>query len=138
MIATVDDVLAGVRSLWAAAGLPMDLNDSRAVTATFAPPSAIVKVTPGDKMTMTAGGYLEKFKVSVWVHSRNGMDDRNSIARALPRIDFSQAKWPVTRGRCLHVRPVAVADDASPLKNQARDVAITPAAWEILMQQVRV
>jgi hypothetical protein len=64
MVATVDDVLAGVRALWAAAGLPAavagGLNDSRAVPATFAPPAAVVKITPGEKMTTSANLYFEK------------------------------------------------------------------------------
>jgi hypothetical protein len=141
MVATVDDVLAGVRALWAAAGLPAavsgGLNDSRSVSATFAPPAAVVKITPGEKMTTSANLYFEKFKVEAWVHSRNGVDDRDRIARLLPRLDFAQGRWPVTSGRCVHVRPLPTPTDASPVKNQARDTAITPAAWEVLMQQVR-
>jgi hypothetical protein len=141
MVATVDDVLAGVRALWAAAGLPVavagGLNDSRAVPATFAPPAAVVKVTPGEKMTTSANLYFERFKVEAWVHSRNGTDDRDRIARLLPRLDFAQAAWPVTCGRCIHVRPLPAPTEASPVKSQARDVALTAAAWEVLMQQVR-
>lgn len=140
MIATVDDVVAGIKSLWAAAGLPVlvtALYDWRAVPAELVTPFAVVKVKPGDKRTMTGGSYFETFAVTVWLHTDSATNGRVTIPRRFPAVDYKQRAWPGRFGRCLLVRPVAAPDDASPVNNLARDMAVTSAAWAVTMQQTR-
>lgn len=141
MIATPEDVLVGFQSLWTTAGIPVvvsgGLHDARAIPATAEPPMAVLAVMPGEKETMTGGLYTEKFKVTTWTHTVQNQTDRVALGRLFARIDYSEPRWPPGRGECLHVRPLPTPTDASPFGNQARDIAVIPAAWEVLMQQTR-
>jgi hypothetical protein len=140
MIATLDDVLDGFRALWVAAGLPAlvtgGLYDWRKVPAADLP-FAVMMAKAGARRRTTAHSYLEWFTLTLWVHWADGLTDRRAIDRHIPRVDWGQGVWPATRGRCLHVRPLAGPTEPSPLKNLARDVGTTTAAWELLMQQDR-
>jgi hypothetical protein len=131
MIATVDDVLEGFRSLWTLAGMPTlvpgGLFDARKVPAHDLP-AAFMALKSGVKTKVTLETYLEPFTLMVWVHSRDGTDDRSAIERKLTRIDWTNRFWPHRRGRCVHVRPVQTPTEASPVKNVAADVAVSAAA----------
>jgi hypothetical protein len=143
MTAAPEDILDGFAQLWAVAGLPGVVTGGlhgHGLPAGTPLPFALVRVMPAAKQTYSgpAGGLLESFTVTAWVHTAEGTGQRRAVGRLLPAIDFSQRKWPAQFGRCLHVRPLPAPTDPSSVQaSLARDGAVTAAAWEVLVQQTR-
>jgi hypothetical protein len=141
MIATTEDVMDGFALLWAASGLSAAVTGGlhgRGLPAGTPLPFALLRVTPGTPGTNSHGSrtYLEAFVLTVWLHAV--WDDARRLAAMalLPGLSLAKGVWPATAGRLLHMRPLPPPSDPSPAADAlARDVAVTPLAWEVLIQQ---
>lgn len=135
--ATADDVLAGWQVLWGTLGLPALVPGGLAHErpAADAPvPFALIKIAGGDRVELTGAGYWQPFTVTVEVRSAEGVSDRQPIAAALYGFDWTH-DLVVANAQTIWVKPGVEAAEFDPATYQARDVALTRMAWEVMLGQ---
>lgn len=146
---TPDDVLAGVKALWAgsqAQALVTGGIHHGVAQAEKVPPYANLMVEEGETEQTTGGAYTKWFTVSIKVYARadaaigESPATTTAIRRAVQALigEGSGTTLAVTNGRMLFVKPIGGEHALDPDRREGSSVLMTQARWEVLIQGSRV
>lgn len=135
-----DDVLDGLRALWAGSRMPSlvtgGLYHGRATTSAQKPYAAI-KATEGDREEFSGTAYLQRYTVEVTVWSSDAPPEMAEIRRELSRLLDRTADLSIPNARVVHVRGRGGRLEVAAAQQDANDVLIAAGTWDVLVESTR-